>query len=191
MRTRVKMFTDTGDPVASRYAEALFEGAKAEGVIDQALDELARIGALLVEVPDLAQLMNNPDVEPDDKVRVLDRAFAGSWSSLVRSFMQMAVSMGRAGSLPAIASAFQAMVDAARGRLRVVVRSARPLPEPVLERLRSHLARAEHREIHLEADVAPELLGGVQLVLGHRVIDASVRRRVSDLREQLQSVRVH
>ena len=179
------------DPVAARYAEALFDSAKAEGRIDRTLEELALIGTLLRDTPDLRELMNNPDVEPDDKVGVLDRAQGGAWSSLVKAFVKMAVSLGRPESLPAIVQAFEALVDEERGRLRVTVRSARPLPEPVLARLRAQLARAERKEIFLDTEAAPDLLGGIQLILGHRVIDGSVRRHLADLYQQLKSVRVY
>ena len=179
------------NPVASRYAQALFEAAKAEGHSDHTLEQLLFIGQLLRETPDLRQLLLNPDVDPQDKVSVLDRVLQGSWSGLVRAFIQMVVSLGRPESLAEMVVAFQAAVDADEGRLRVVVRSAHPLPESVLQRLRTRLAHREQKQIELQTELAPELLGGVQLFLGNRVIDGSVRRQLADLRERLSAVRVY
>ena len=179
------------DPIATRYAQALFETAKAEGVIDETLDHLSLIGQLLRGSSELRQLMLNPDVDPQDKVGVFERVLQGTWSTLVRAFIQMVVSLERASSMAAMVDAFQAMVDAHQGRLRVLVRSAHPLPEAVLHRLRTRLAHREQQQIELHTEVTQELLGGLQLYLDHRVIDGSVRRQLDDLKQQLQAVRVY
>ena len=179
------------DLVASRYAQAAFEAATAEQHVDEALKDLTLLGSLIEEHPDLRELLYNPDVDPTEKVGLLDRALRGTWSALVQAFVEMVVSLGRAESLPEIIMAFREAVDAAQGRLRIVVRSAHPLPVAVLERLRTSVAHREHKEIELTAEVEPELLGGVQVLLDHREIDGSVRRQLSDLREQLKAVRVY
>jgi len=179
------------DPVATRYAQAVFESAKAEGGLDEVLEQLTLLGSLISQHPDLRQLVGNPDVDPDEKVGVLDRIVQGSWSGLVRAFVRMVVSMGRAELLPDVAQAFQAMVDAERGRLKVVVRSAYPIPEATLKRLRARLEQRERKHVELRAEVAPELIGGMQVILGHRVVDGSVQRQLVDLRERLAAVRVH
>ena len=181
----------SADPVASRYAQALFESAKTPERRRDTMDQLAMISALLKEHPTLREFMWNPDVDPDDKVGLLDRALKGGWPALVKSFVHMVVSMGRSESLPQIVEAFQAAVDAAEGRLRVLVRSARPLPHAALARLRTQLERREGKSIELRAEVAPELLGGMVIHLDHRVIDGSVRRQIDELRERLSTVRVH
>ena len=179
------------DPVAGRYAQALFESAKTPEQRREAMEQLATIGGLLKQLPTLQEFMWNPDVEPTEKVDLLDRSLKGGWSSLVKSFVHMVVSMGRSESLPAIVDAFQAAVDAAEGRLRILVRSARQLSEASLKRLRTDLERREGKTIEVRTEIAPELLGGVVIHVDHRVIDGSVRRQIAELRERLTSVKVH
>ena len=179
------------DPIATRYAQALFESAQAEGHSDETLKELQLLGGLLRDHAELRQLLWNPDVDPDDKVGVLDRVLQGTWSQAGRAFFRMVVSMGRAEHLPQIVEAFQAAMDAAQGRLRVTVRSARPLSEAVLKRLKTRLEHRERKHVEIDTELAPSLLGGVQILLDHRVIDGSVQRQLSELRERLCAVRVH
>ena len=179
------------DPIATRYAQALFESAQAEGRMDETLEQLTVLGGLIRREPQLRQLLWNPDVDAEDKVGVLDRTLQQSWSELVRAFVRMVTSMGRAEFLPQMAEAFEALVDEAQGRMRVLVRSARPLSAPVLERLRARLSRQEGHTIELSTESAPELLGGVQIRLDHRVIDGSVQRQLVDLRQRLKSVKVN
>ena len=179
------------DPVGGRYAQALFEAATNDRAVLACLEELERLGWAIREETGLRQLLWNPDVDPDEKLGVLERALGSAWTPLMRAFVAMVVSMGRAPSLPEIAEAFRALVDEAEGRLRVVVRSAHPLPEALLERLRSGLARRETKRIELSTELDPTLLGGFQVQLGYRVIDGSVRRQLVELRQRLTSLRVH
>ena len=178
------------DPVAARYAQALFEQAKTEDRLEETLAELALIGGLLRAHHDLRQFMGNPDVDIEDKVALLDRSLKGSWSALGRAFVQMVVALGRAEHLAEIADALQAAVDADEGRVRAVVRSAHRLSAAAFKRLRAALERRERRQVELREELDPELLGGLQVRLDHRVIDGSVRRQLADLRERLSTVRV-
>lgn len=179
------------DPVATRYADALFETAKAEGALHETLEQLQFLGGLMRQSEGLRQLFWNPDVDPEQKVAVVDRLFNGAWAAHVRAFVHLVVSRGRAPSLPAMVDAFQAAVDVAQGRLRVTVRCARPLPEPLRARLVSTLQRHEHKSIELREALDPALVGGVQISFDHWVVDGSVQRQLEELRQRLTSVRVH
>lgn len=178
-------------PVGARYAQALFESATAEGAVDGVLRDVTALGGLIREHEELQGLLRNPDVDPEDKLGLLSRVTGQSWSPITRAFVQMVVTRGRAGFLPEIADAFREMVDHARGRLQVTVRSARPLPPPLLERIRAVLAARERKEILLATETAPELIGGVQLLLGSKIIDSSVQHDLDVLRQRLTTVRVY
>lgn len=179
------------DPIASRYAQALFEAAETDGLVEETLQEMTLLEGLMRDEPSLRQFLLTPGVDPNDKVGVLDRALKGSWSALLRAFVLMVVSLGRAEFLQEIAGAFRMIVDEAQGRLRVLVRSAHPLPHAVLDRLRVRLEHRERKQVDLQTELDPALLGGVQIRLDHRVIDGSIQAQLSRLRQQLLSVRVH
>ena len=180
----------TLDAVAARYAEALFESARAKRTLDETLEQLTLLRQLLESHPDLKEFLYNPDVEPETKLSVLAKARVGGWSDLVQAFLQMVLALGRAESLPGMAEAFRDLVDRAQGRLRVVVRSAHPLSEELLTRLRKRLEAGEGKVVQLDAVVDPELLGGLQVQLDHRLIDGSVRRSLEELRERLTHARM-
>lgn len=179
------------DPIATRYAQTLFEAAKARGQLDEAQETLSFIEELLKDYPALRRLLLNPEVELDDKLGIVGRLLDGSWSADLQAFVRLVLAFGRAAFLPEIAVAFRALVDANQGRLRVTVRSAGPLSEPVLKRLRETLERRERKQIELQTELAPELLGGLQIRLDHRVIDGTLQRQLAELRQRLTSVRVH
>lgn len=181
----------TADPIATRYAQALFETAKASDEIEETLEQLSFIGQLMRDEPSLRQVMRNPHVNLDEKVALLARSLKGGWSELVHAFIRLVVSWGRVEHFLQIAEAFSALVDVEQARARVVVRTAHAIPDAVLARLRTRLEQRERKHIELETELDPALLGGLQVVLGHRVIDGTIQRQLAELRERLLSVRVH
>jgi len=179
------------DPIAERYADALFESAKAEAQVESVQRALATLGRLLNEQPMLGELLSNPGIAPHQKLDVLSHAFVEGEPGLVRAFVHMVIARDRVDWLPGMIQAFADAMDEDHGRIRVVVRSTHPLPQQSLQRLRKGLEQRERKHVELASEVEPALLGGLQVQLGHRVIDASVRRHLEELRRQLKSVRVH
>lgn len=180
----------SADPIAARYAEALFASAKAEGQVDAVREYLQLIRQLLTDHPLLRELFLNPDVDPPQKIGVLEKVLQDQWPPLVKAFFQVVIGLDRPASVPAMVEAFDQLVDQEQRRMRVTVRAARAVPKALLQRLQERLAQRENAHIELTTVIAPELLGGVQVVLNHRIIDGSVRRQLDDLRAQLRSISV-
>ncbi len=180
----------TSDPIADRYAEALFALAKEHRDLDATWRQLQQLGQVIHEHPPLRQLLLNPDVEAVDKLRVVDRVLPGEFSPSAQAFLRLVLDMGRAESLPAIVEAFRDLVDGEQHRVRVLVRTARPLPSSLRTRLKSRLEHLGRRQVELTEETDPALLGGVQILFDRRIIDGSIQTQLAELRQQLKRVRV-
>ena len=167
------------DAAALRYAQALFAAAKAAKAVDPTLEQLAVLRKLIREHPLLREFFLNPDVDMEDKVGMLDRVTQKTWSDLVRAYMRMVVSLGRAQLLDDIVDAFQSLVDADQKRIHVMVRSPRKLSAESRGRLIKILEKREGKIVELKEELDPSLIGGLQIYLGHRVIDGSVHGQLS------------
>ena len=88
--------------------------------------------------------------------------------------------------LPEIVAAYHQLADAHTGRLRAKARVAKRLDESSLARLRAVLQKATGREIIIEQEEDPSLLGGVVTQLDGRVYDGSVRTQLETLRTRLK-----
>lgn len=181
----------SGHPVASRYAEAFFELAKSQGRLEDVSQDLGRVAGLIDQHPELRRFLVNPDVESADKLSVLNRLMAGEWAEEVRTFIQMVLDMGRAEALAEITEAFGVLVDEAHGIARVRVRTARPLTGTLKTTLTRQLGRLGHKQIEMTEETDPVLLGGIQVFIGNRVFDGSLRTKLMELRQRLKTVRVH
>ncbi len=100
--------------------------------------------------------------------------------------------IAKAESLPAEALVPEAVVPHYRSDLRVTVRSVEPLPSDVVKAIADKVRRAYQREVLIEVELDPSLLGGLVVMVGHRVIDMSLathlRRMSAQIAQKLEDV---
>ncbi|MGE5553923.1 MAG: F0F1 ATP synthase subunit delta [Betaproteobacteria bacterium] len=79
-----------------------------------------------------------------------------------------------------------------RSDLRVIVKSIEPLSPEIVRLIADKVRRAYQREVLVEVELDPSLLGGMIVMIGHRVIDMSLathlRRMSSRIAERLEGV---
>jgi F-type H+-transporting ATPase subunit delta len=106
-------------------------------------------------------------------------------SPIVQRFALLLLERGRIVLLTSLARAYRELADAHAGRVRAVVTSAAPLAPADLERVRKSLERRTKKTVMLEAEVDPNLIGGLVARVGDLVLDGSVRTQLDTLREKL------
>jgi F-type H+-transporting ATPase subunit delta len=172
--------------VARRYARALFALAREDGRIEEVRRELDALCELVEGSEDLANAILRPLFPSRERRQVLravcERLGA---SDTLRRFCSFLVDRRRVVELDAIRAAFAALADEAAGRVRARVVSASPLSEAQRERLRRALAARTGRELELELEVDPSLLGGTVASVGDLVLDGSLRTQLQQLRASL------
>ncbi|MGA1575173.1 MAG: ATP synthase F1 subunit delta, partial [Burkholderiaceae bacterium] len=91
----------------------------------------------------------------------------------------------RLAALPEVARQFRALRNARQGTQDAQVWSAFELDQAALEALRPALEKRFERQLNLSVHVDPQLIGGVRVVVGDEVYDASVRSRLEHMRVSL------
>ena len=178
--------------VADRYAKALLTIlGEDQTQLDQIDDELDMVGRLLVEDPRFADFLANPRITPGDKKAVVKKAFAAQLSPKTLNLMLLLIDKHRETDLLDIAARFSHLADLKRGVEKAEVISAVPLPADQLAKLTAEVQRFSRHNVQLIPTVDPDIIGGVILKLGDRVIDGSIRFRLQELRRTLQSATVH
>lgn len=171
--------------VGKRYAEALLDvlqGAPEEAV----LRDLQAFAGWLREVPGLKKALENPGVPSAVKEKVVrELAAQGDFQVATTRFILLVVGHRRIRQWEEIVAAFQRVLDDRRGILRGRVVTARPLDGARLSALSARLEKILGKPVRLEARVAPEVLGGVQLQIGSTVYDGSVAGALRSLRDVL------
>jgi F-type H+-transporting ATPase subunit delta len=161
--------------IARPYAEALFksggDAAAAEQV--QALGRIARD-------PRLRQWADNPKVK-DGEVYDLVAGLV-SLTPAVQNFLRTVIANGRLAALPEIATQFHALVNAKSGVSDALIQSAFPIADAQLPDVVQSLEQRFARKLNAKVEVAPELIGGIRVVVGDEVLDTSVKARLEQMK---------
>jgi F-type H+-transporting ATPase subunit delta len=166
------------------YARALYEAARDQGRVDAVRADLSELAAAMESTPELEAFLANPQLDPAAKASVLDEVTTGG-DPVVRNFLRVVASKGRAGQLRAISDAFEAIVDRAQGRLTVELTTAYELDDAETEAIVRQIEQASGRTVDATRSVDPDLIGGLILQAGSLRVDASVRGRLDRLRREL------
>jgi F-type H+-transporting ATPase subunit delta len=173
----------TGDLAAKRYSQAVFEIARQSGDLDawaRALDQIAEF----MTDPEVRAVLENTRVARDSKQRLIEAAL-GDLPPLALNLARLLVRKGRTLLARQIADQFRQLVEAQEGVARARALTAVPLSDTERETLARRLGEQTGRQIVLETEVDPALLGGVVVQIGDRLIDGSTRARLEALRDNL------
>ncbi len=168
------------------YAGVLLDLAGAAEAVDAVNGEVARVEALFDATPGLDRFLANPVQPVEAKEKVVAEMVEGlGLSDLMRRFLGVVLKNRRLQLFPAIADAFRRAYDARRGVERVALESARPLAEGEVAEVARRLGGRLDKDVEVEVEVRPGLIGGMVVHVGSEEIDGSVRGRLKGLRAHL------
>jgi F-type H+-transporting ATPase subunit delta len=175
--------------IARRYARALLEVASERGSVDRVTDQLTGFARAVQQNPDVADVLANPAFTRAQRMAVMDGLVrvAGDVDPSVVNLLRLLVDRSRFAYLSDIARVYRDLADAMAGRVRGKVTSARPLDGQVLSRLEQSLERLLQRDVVLDAQVNPKLIGGVAAQVGSVLYDGSLRTQLEELRRTLRT----
>lgn len=179
----------TQNAIARRYAGALFALGKkhgGEGLDERGgwLSELARLGD---EEPKFRQALKSPVISADEKKALLAKVLELMGADgTTRNFCFLLADKERLGVLPQIAEEYGVLLDETRGILRGRVTTAIKLSPERQEELKADLEKKTGKNLSLVFDVDPEILGGMVLTVGGKVLDSSLRAQLGAMREILR-----
>jgi len=166
------------------YANALFEAARDQNKLEPVGEQLAQLVEAEGKVPELRELLRNPQLDPRARRAALDDVLAGS-DDLLRNFLLVLADKGRAGQLEEIAKEFERLVAAHEGVVHAELTTAVELSDDEAGKLLQQIEQASGRKVEASRSVDPDLIGGIVLQVGSHRLDASVRGRLERLRRQL------
>ena len=166
------------------YANALFEAAQEQGKLEPVGEQLAQLVEAERAVPELRELLRNPQLDPRARRAALEDVLGGT-EELLRNFLLVLSDKGRAGQLEEIAAEFERLVAEAEGIVHAELTTAVELSDDEAQKLLEQIEQASGRKVEATRTVDPDLIGGIVLQVGSHRLDASVRGRLDRLRRQL------
>jgi len=171
--------------IARNYAAALLALARKA-------DDLTAWGRMIDDVANaverddrLRRFLEAPQISAAQKNAVLSKAFEDRAPRLFLRFLQRLVMNRRQMLIPEIANEYRDLVDEVEGRVHAQVTLAKPVDEEQRAAIARHLTHTLGQPVVPQVRINPNILGGIIVRVGDRVMDGSVRKRLGILRNRM------
>jgi len=177
--------------MAGRYATALFELTLEEKAVDAVRQDLDRFDALIVESSDLNRLVRSPVFGADERLKalsaILDKA---GIKGIAANFLRVITTNRRLFAVRDMIRGYRMLLARHRGEVTARVTVADKLSDKNLDALKSALKSVTGgKDIDLEVDVEPAIIGGLVVKIGSRMIDSSLRTKLNAIKVAMKEAR--
>ena len=154
-------------------------------------EEVKGLKQVLTENPELSKFLGHPNIELSEKVTVVEKIFSGRVSDEIVGLLRIVVTKGRTSELMNILDYFIAKTKEFKKIGVASVTSAAELSDAqkkkIVEKL---LSSTSYKEFEMSYKVDPDLIGGVVIRIGDRVVDGSVRNKLANLKKELSGIQL-
>lgn len=171
--------------IARNYAGALLALARKA-------DDLQAWGRLIDDVASamerddrLRRFLEAPQISAEQKMTILSKAYEDRAPRLFLRFLQRLVKNRRQMLIPEIANEYRDLVDEAEGRIHAEVTLATAVDDEQRAAIARQLSKTLGKPVVPQVRINPNILGGIIVRIGDRVMDGSVRRRLGILRNRM------
>ena len=172
------------EEIAQVYARSLFEVAQEQGKLDEVREQLGQFADAMHDDRDLQVFFFSPYFSTQEKEDGLDRAVSGADPTVV-NFLKLLIENHRMPVIFRVRNGYDELWEEENKLLPVQVTSAVALDDTTVKQIGDRIAEQTGRRVDLSATVEPDVLGGLVVRVGNTVLDASVRRRLEQLRRQV------
>jgi len=169
--------------VDKRYAEALVDVAESKNAIGEVQEELKTFAEAYSTLPEFRNFYHSPEIGNDEKRNTLKMVFKDS-NSILLPFLQLLIDKGRIVNLPGIYNEYVEIADKRKKVLHLEVKVAAAIDDGQLEKLKEKYRKEYNAtDVKVSVTIDKDLLGGIVIQIGDRVIDASIKGRLQGLKE--------
>jgi F-type H+-transporting ATPase subunit delta len=167
------------------YAQSIFAIVEAEGYLADTEEELFRFARTFEANDELRVRLSDRTIPVEARQSVIEDLFSHRALESTAAIVSFLIGTGRISDLPAIVNRFVEIAAEHRAHEVAEVRSAVPLDAGQQARLAAALSQATGKQVEVKVIVDEDVLGGIVARIGDTVIDGTVRRRLSQLKEHI------
>ena len=173
--------------LSGRYALALFELANEQKKLEAVGRDLAAVSQALAESDELKALTTSPLVGRDEAMKaVAATAETMRLDPITANFLGVLAKNRRLAQLPGVIRAFNLLSARHRGEITAEVTSAHTLDDGQVDAIKQNLRTRMGRDIAVDLNVDPAILGGLVVKIGSQMIDGSIRTKLNNLAQAMK-----
>ena len=175
--------------LATRYAAALFELADSKKALDSVAADLAALRKMIADSADLRDMMASPILDRAEQGKAIAAITkAAGFSELTQKFAGLIAQNRRLFAMTAIIKAFLKLLADRRGEMTAEVTAARALTSDQQAAVAEAIRKAVGSKVSIDLKVDPELLGGLVVRVGSRMIDSSLKTKLQKLQLAMKGI---
>lgn len=177
--------------VNKTYGDALFDLAVSEGKTDTLFQEAVELREIFGDNPDLLKLLTNPRIEKNEKIQIVANIFGGRASEEILGFLNIIITKDRQKYIDGILDYFIARAKEYKKIGVVYVTTAIELNKENKDKIENKLlSTTDYESLEMNYTVDEDVIGGMIIKIGDRVVDSTIRTKLEKLSKQLSDVQV-
>ena len=172
--------------IARPYAEALFRAAKESGNLAKWAGQVALLGQVAAN-PEARSAIGDPNVAAPQLVDLFRSACGTAVDAELSNFIQLLSNNDRLGLLPEIAALYESYKQNEEGTKQAEIISAFPIDDAQVKALVPQLETVFKTKLETSVSLDPELIGGIKVIVGDQMLDASVRGKLDAMATALNN----
>lgn len=170
---------------AKRYAKALYEVAREQGLVAEVEADLRSVAASIQDSAELRAMLDHPGIAARQKQDVIRSLFADKVQTAVLNTLLLLIDRRREAIMPVLAGPYTAIANREQGRADAVVVTPVPLTPAELEQVAVRFGKLTGKKVRVTGRIDKKLIGGMQVMIGDRFYDGSLSGKLARLQKTL------
>ncbi len=171
--------------ISNRYARVLFRMVPLQDSVESQLKDFGPLEILLQKPSEFLRFMVSPQFDDALKIDLLKRSLGDDCDPTIATFLLFLLKKKRLEFLPEIIKEYRRLTSEKLGIIDVRLISAAAVDTETNEKLTQKLDKLFQRKTQINHEIKPSLIGGGILMIGNKMLDASIRGKLSRLKKHL------
>ncbi len=170
------------------YAQAVFNVARAENMVDQVEDELRQLKDEITNNLELKKNLTDPSIENYEKIKVMLEILGDDGSKAIKSFAAMMVILDAIDSFEQTYKDFVELTNQLKRQVSIEVISVIELDKEILNEIKENVDKKTGLDVRIKNVLDKNIIGGIVIKIGDKVIDLSIKDKLEDLKNKLKAL---
>jgi len=167
--------------VSKNYARALFDLAVEENLVEDTGEEMKVIVSILMSEKSFYEFFVTPLVSKQEKIELVDKAFAGRVTKTAENFLKVLIENGRTNTIEAVSTYYHKMKLEHLNMIEATAFTVIPMTDLQQQKLTQKLEKETGKKVILKNEIDQDILGGMLIKIGEKEIDGTVLNRLKNL----------
>ncbi len=177
--------------IGNKYVVALFDVACEKDILDEVYDDFTSFIDILKGEKKFFDLLMTPSIGIDEKKAILDRIFSKEMNTYLKNLLNILLDKNRFDFVQDVYQDFRKTYFDNKNMVEALVLTVHPINDHLQAELKEKLERRFDKKVKLKNQIDPSILGGVVVYVGEQVIDGSVRKQLSEIKANMNNIRLH